>query len=162
MDTCIVSPRRSPIDFISARKLAISEAGERIPDPVIIAWKDDHTGRFGPDIPGAKGYRWHDYGENFGGQLECDVSNKYHFIFVDGSQFENNIIKRVSYGDIKMISSTAAHVMFKTFETVESVDGSVNSQGIEVLLEKEGDGQWRLIQERILPIAETKHDGLLN
>lgn len=77
-------------------------------------------------------------------------------------EFENNIIKRVSYDDIKMISNTATHVMFKTFETVESVDGSVNSQEIEVLLEKEGDGQWRLIQERILPVAETKHDGLLN
>lgn len=88
MDTCIVSPKRSPKNFISARELAVNKAGERIPDPVIIAWKDDHTGQFSPDIPGAKGFRWHDYGENFGGQLECDVSNKYHFIFIDGSQFD--------------------------------------------------------------------------
>jgi len=73
---------------MTARELAVSKAEERIPDPVIVAWKDDRTGKSGPDIPGAIGSQWHDYGENFGGQLECDISNKYHFIFVDGSNFD--------------------------------------------------------------------------
>ena len=31
---------------------------------------------------------------------------------------------------------------------------------IEILLEKEQDGEWRLVQERILPADEAKHDGL--
>jgi ketosteroid isomerase-like protein len=51
--------------------------------------------------------------------------------------------------------------MFKTFETVEATDGTINAQGIEILLEKEDDGQWRLVQERILPADEAKHDGLV-
>ena len=44
----------------------------------------------------------------------------------------------------------------------EANDGTVNAQGIEVLLEKESDGKWRLIQERILSVAESRHDGILN
>jgi len=88
MDTLVVSPRPTPKDFKSARELAVSKAEERLPEPVIVAWKDDRTGKFAPEIPGAKGFRWHDYGRNFGGQLECDISNHYHFIFVDGSEYD--------------------------------------------------------------------------
>lgn len=77
-------------------------------------------------------------------------------------EFEYYIIKRVRYGEIKMISSTESHVMFKNFETVEASDGSVNAQGIEVLLEKESDGLWRLIQECVMPSDEVRYDGLLN
>ena len=61
-------------------------------------------------------------------------------------EFKNNIIKQVTYSGLKMISATNTHVMFKTFEKVDATDGSGNAQGIEVLLEKEEDGIWRLIQ----------------
>jgi hypothetical protein len=76
-------------------------------------------------------------------------------------EFENNVLKSVSYSGFKPISSTGSHIMFKTFEIVEANDGTVNAQGIEVLLEKEEDGRWRLVQERILPTDEAKHDGLI-
>jgi ketosteroid isomerase-like protein len=52
--------------------------------------------------------------------------------------------------------------MFKTFETVEGSDGTINAQGIEVLLEQEDDGQWRLVHERVLPADEAEHDRLLH
>lgn len=51
--------------------------------------------------------------------------------------------------------------MFKTYETIEASDGSSSSQGIEVVLEKEEDNQWRVIQERVLPDDETDFDQLL-
>ena len=51
--------------------------------------------------------------------------------------------------------------MFKTFETVEGTDGTVNAQGIELLLEKEAGEKWRLLQERILPADEARHNNLL-
>jgi len=77
-------------------------------------------------------------------------------------EFENGILKSISYKGFKPLKSTQTHIMFKTFEVVEANDGTVNAQGIEILLEKEADGQWRLVQERILPEEEASHDGLLS
>jgi len=76
-------------------------------------------------------------------------------------EFENNVLKSVSYKGFKPLTSTLTHIMFKTFETVEANDGTINAQGIEILLEKEEDGKWRLVQERILPADEARHDGLI-
>ena len=75
-------------------------------------------------------------------------------------EFQNKILKNIKYTGYKSLSSTLSHIMFKTFETVEAHDGTINAQGVEMLLEKESDGQWRLIQERVLPADETAHDGL--
>lgn len=77
-------------------------------------------------------------------------------------EFDNNILKSVSYKGFKLIADTGERIMFKTFETVESTDGEVNAQGIEVLLQKEDDGVWRLVQERVLPDDETAHDKLVD
>ena len=75
-------------------------------------------------------------------------------------EFENDVLKSVSYKGFKPLTSTLTHIMFKTFETVEANDGTINAQGVEILLEKEEDGVWRLVQERILPVDEATHDGL--
>jgi len=34
-------------------------------------------------------------------------------------------------------------------------------QGIELLLRREGDGKWRVVQERVLKPLETLQDGLI-
>jgi hypothetical protein len=75
-------------------------------------------------------------------------------------EFENNLLKSVRYDGFKLVADTPERIMFKTFETVEATDGTVNAQGVEMLLEKEADGKWRLVQERILPPDETAHDKL--
>jgi len=75
-------------------------------------------------------------------------------------EFDNNVLKSVHYKGFKLLNTTDSHTMFKTFETVEANDGTINAQGLEILLEKESDGVWRLVQERILPADETMHDGL--
>ncbi len=74
--------------FSEARRLAVQKAGEVLTEPVIIAWKDDTNRRFGPEIPGGSETRWHDYGENFGGSLEMNVGDTFHFIFTESSEFE--------------------------------------------------------------------------
>jgi uncharacterized protein (TIGR02246 family) len=71
-------------------------------------------------------------------------------------EFANRLIERVDYGKIRIRVVTDKRIMFMTYETVTASDGSVNGQGIECLLEKEDDGQWRLIQERILKQDETR------
>ncbi|NOX42727.1 MAG: hypothetical protein GXP19_03205 [Gammaproteobacteria bacterium] len=77
-------------------------------------------------------------------------------------EFENNLLKNVRYDGLKLIVSKDVRIMFKTHETVEGSNGEINAQGIEVLLEKESDNKWRLVQERILPPEESVHDQLLH
>ncbi len=76
-------------------------------------------------------------------------------------EFENNVLKGVSYQGLRMLGATDSEVMFRTYETVEGTDGIVNSQGIEVLLRREDDGKWRVVQERVLKPLETVQDGLI-
>ncbi len=76
-------------------------------------------------------------------------------------EFENNLLKSVRYDGFKLVADTPTRIMFKTFETVEATDGTINAQGVEMLLEKEEDGKWRLVQERILPPDESAHDQLI-
>lgn len=61
-------------------------------------------------------------------------------------EFENNLIKKISYTGFKLRVNTDSSIMFKTYETVEASDNSINAQGIEVLIEKEDDNQWRVVQ----------------
>jgi len=76
-------------------------------------------------------------------------------------EFTHGLIDSVSYQGLKLRAATAERLMFKTCETVIASDGNTNRQGIEVLLEKEPDGVWGVVQERILPDDEARHDGLL-
>ncbi|NOX09186.1 MAG: hypothetical protein GXP22_06830 [Gammaproteobacteria bacterium] len=77
-------------------------------------------------------------------------------------EFDNQLLKSVRYEGLKMVADTTSRIMFKTYEIVEGVDGTVNAQGVEVLLEKEDDDQWRVVQERILDEGETRHAGLMS
>ncbi len=83
----------NPTDFSDARRAAFGKAAEKLSQPVIIAWKDDKTDRFAPEIPGGKGDRWHDYGESNGGKLELNVGHDFHFIFSEAADFEEPDIK---------------------------------------------------------------------
>jgi hypothetical protein len=76
-------------------------------------------------------------------------------------EFADGVIASVVYRGFKLRAATDSRVMFKTFEQVAATDGTVNAQGIEVVLEKEDDGKWRLLHERVLPEDETRQDGLL-
>lgn len=73
-------------------------------------------------------------------------------------EFANNILKSVRYDGLKMLEGTEDRVVFKTLETVEGNDGKINRHGIEVLLEKENDGVWRLVKERVLTEEESRLD----
>lgn len=73
-------------------------------------------------------------------------------------EFENKLLKQVSYKGLNVIADTPDRIMFKSIETVEGVDGEINSNGIEFIIQKEEDGQWRVSQERILPEDELEND----
>jgi hypothetical protein len=65
-------------------------------------------------------------------------------------QFENAMIKSIAYKGFNLVSSTESKVVFTVFERVVGTDDSLNEQVVEMSLEKEGDGAWRLVQERVL------------
>lgn len=73
-------------------------------------------------------------------------------------EFENKLLKKVSYEGLNILAETSERVMFKSIETVEGSDGSTNTSGIEFIIQKEDDGQWRVVQERILPEDELDSD----
>lgn len=73
-------------------------------------------------------------------------------------EFTNKLLKRVHYEGARVISSTPSRILFKTIETTEGTDGTRNHHGLEVLIEKESDGIWRVTQERILPDEEVEFD----
>ena len=73
-------------------------------------------------------------------------------------EFENKLLKKVSYEGLNVLAQTDDRVMFKSLETIEGSDGSINTSGIEFIIQKEDDGQWRVGQERILPDDELESD----
>jgi hypothetical protein len=73
-------------------------------------------------------------------------------------EFDEGLLKQVSYKGLHMVTVTPANILFKTTETVEGTDGTVNRQGVEILIRKEADGKWRVLQERILADNEMEFD----
>jgi small nuclear ribonucleoprotein (snRNP)-like protein len=73
-------------------------------------------------------------------------------------EFDNKLLKKISYEGLNVLAETADRIMFKSLETVEGSDGSINTSGIEFIIQKEKDGQWRVSQERILPDDELESD----
>jgi hypothetical protein len=77
-------------------------------------------------------------------------------------EFEDNVLKSVSYEGLKLLATNDYQVMFKTVESVIANDGMHKAQGVEIMLEREEDGVWRVKQERVLSDDEARHDGLIS
>ncbi len=73
-------------------------------------------------------------------------------------EFEECLLKGVTYEGLNVVTMTPGNVLFKTIETVEGTDGTVNRHGLEILIRKEADGKWRVLQERILAENEMEFD----
>lgn len=73
-------------------------------------------------------------------------------------EFENKLLKQVSYQGLNILAQTSDRIMFKSIETVEGSDGETNISGIEFIIQVEDDGQWRVHQERVLPDDELESD----
>lgn len=69
--------------------------------------------------------------------------------------FSDGIITNIRYQDLKIRAATEQRIMFITRETITTNDNETATQGIECLLEKEQDGQWRLVQQRVLDEKEA-------
>ena len=75
--------------------------------------------------------------------------------------FKENVLEKVSYKGFQLNAHNEKQVMFKTVESIFVNDGTKREHGVEILLEKEEDGVWRVIQERVMTHDETVHVGLM-
>ena len=73
-------------------------------------------------------------------------------------EFDEGLLTRVNYEGLRVVTMTPGNVLFKTTETAEGTDGTINRHGLEILIRKEADGKWRVLQERILADDEMKFD----
>jgi ketosteroid isomerase-like protein len=73
-------------------------------------------------------------------------------------EFEEGLLKRVSYEGLRVVTMAPGKVLFTTTETVEGTDGTINRHDLEILIRKEADGKWRVLQERILADDEMEAD----
>jgi hypothetical protein len=63
------------LNYQTACAMANSVASMIENKPIIMAWHDKPHGKMGTDIPGGDlNTRWHDYGENYGGNLDVSVN----------------------------------------------------------------------------------------
>lgn len=70
------------------------------------------------------------------------------------SRFQANAPIRVSYQDMHIKTMTPARVKFIATETVEQPD-CVDQRGLEFIIQREDDGRWRAVQERLLTAGDT-------
>ena len=73
-------------------------------------------------------------------------------------EFEQGLLAEVRYEGVHVVSATAHNVLFKTVEIVRASDGSSQQHGVEILIRRETDDEWRIVQERILPEDEMAFD----
>ncbi len=71
-------------------------------------------------------------------------------------EFENRLLKQVSYKGLNVLAQTPEKITFKSMETVEGSDGTINTNGIEFIIQKQDDGFWRVSQERVLPAMNLR------
>lgn len=76
-------------------------------------------------------------------------------------EFNEKLIQQASYQGLKIRQGNDDQIMFLANETIEATDGTVDTHSIEVVLSKEQDGEWRVIQERLLSKEEATHLGVL-
>lgn len=73
-------------------------------------------------------------------------------------EFSQGLTEEVSYLGFKLVVANQTQIMFKTVEEIRTQKGEATKNGIEVIIEQEPDGVWRVIQERIMTDAEVLHD----
>jgi hypothetical protein len=75
-------------------------------------------------------------------------------------EFPLGLLTGLEYSAVNIRTASEQGILFKALETTETADGRRSRQGVELLLERNGEG-WRLKQLRLLPEEEARHDGLI-
>ena len=75
-------------------------------------------------------------------------------------EFSQKIIKEASYDGLHIKKVDDNRIYFSTVEIIDATDGSSTKHGIDIVLSKEQDGEWRVTEERLLDIVDARKEGL--
>ncbi len=89
---------------------------------------------------------------------DFDVINYNDWYNQSKKEFEDRVLKRVTYQGLYVVAENEERAMFQSVETVESSDGKMNISVIEFTIQKEGDGQWRVVKEQIMENVPDSDD----
>jgi len=70
------------------------------------------------------------------------------------TEFEKNLLKELSYDFIRMKSITPKRLHFIAIETMSGMSGNSFKINKDIIIEKEYDGVWRVVEEKIVSITE--------
>lgn len=73
-------------------------------------------------------------------------------------EFSERAVRDVRFEALDVVAMTPLKIMFKTREFLTLADGAMIEHPVEMLIEKDADGKWRLTQERILSEEEAAFD----
>ena len=69
-------------------------------------------------------------------------------------ELDAGILDQVAYEGLSLLSGPPDAIVFATVERVRASDGSLNTMGLELTIQAEEGGKWRLTRERILSNEE--------
>ncbi len=75
-------------------------------------------------------------------------------------EFGQKLVQSAEYDGFKLLEQDDGRIRFATIETISAVDGTVDSHPIEILLAREEDGRWRVVEERLLTPVEALQRGI--
>lgn len=70
------------------------------------------------------------------------------------TEFEKNLLKELSYDFIRMKKITQKRLHFVAVETMLGMSGNSFEISKEIILEKEYDGIWRVVEEKITSVKK--------
>jgi len=89
---------------------------------------------------------------------DFDVINYNDWYSQSKKEFEDRVLKRVTYQGLYVVAEDEERALFQSVETVESSDGKMNISVIEFTIQKEDDGQWRVVKEQIMENVPDSDD----
>ncbi len=77
------------------------------------------------------------------------VINYKHWQARRKNEFRNNELLLLNYQDLRLITSTQRRLTFNTIETMIGKSGKMVVLDKNIVLEREEDGQWRVVEENV-------------
>lgn len=72
--------------------------------------------------------------------------------------FATGALKRYAYDGVRVAVAMPGRIAFETRETVESADGTVTVMQTDIVIEREPDGAWRVVEEQVMPAGPLRRE----
>jgi len=77
------------------------------------------------------------------------------------NEFENQTVICVSYANTQIRTITLRRIIFNVNESIVGIDGRIITLNQDVVLEREDDEQWRLVEQNIRSCKHYKMDEVM-